>query len=67
MKVKAVYSFVSPEGRHNKGEIFDLPPNTNWLDIGRVVPVKDSGIEAAVIEPKETAVVSKPRTQRKKG
>lgn len=60
MQVKAVNSFVDGKfGRHNKGDVFELPAEADWLNAGLVVPFVEDGIEMAAIEPPQRAVIKK--------
>jgi hypothetical protein len=55
MKVRAVKSFAGPLGSYSEGQVFELPPNVDWLTAGLVEPV-DGPIEFATIETPEKAV-----------
>lgn len=70
MRVKAIKSFVDGRyGRHDDGDIFDLPKGADWVAAGLVEPVEET-IETAAIKPprratKKTNTPRKPRAKKK--
>lgn len=42
MRVRTTTSFVSPQGRHSEGDVFELPEGVDWVDVGLCEPVEDA-------------------------
>lgn len=68
MKAIALKSFVggAPNGAQvhvTEGDVFDLPPGTDWVQAGLARPLPAQA-ETAAVEPPERAVIKRPRKRK---
>ena len=67
MLVRAVKSFVDGKyGRHDEGDVFDIPNGADWVLAGLVEAIEGDAIETAAIAPPEKAVIKKTNARKPK-